>query len=155
MESEQTKQASSSTIEDELNKIRDRFIEERDQWKDRVREMAERMKNIHDLAELQVDLFTSRQEAVEYQYNITMSVARLDSRLSKKKKALIVQLNDMDVRYGKIDMNNIIDGECADHNFHINLLKSHSGYMHETVRTIDNMIFGIKHRLELENFRTR
>lgn len=141
-------------IEEEFDKIRERFLNERETWRERIGEMASRLREIHNLAELQVDLYTSRQEAVEYQYNITMSIAKLESKLQKAKKKLIEHYNNQDIRYGKADLNQIIDGACADQNHHVNIMKSHSGYMYETIRSIDNMIFGIKHRIELENFRT-
>jgi hypothetical protein len=155
MEKETETRDSSKTVEEELNGMRERFLDEREDWRNRIKEMAERIRDVHNLAELQVDLYTSRQEAVEYQYNITMSISRVESRLNKKKKKLIEELNNMDVRYGRTDMNNLIDGACSDHIHHINIMKSHSGYMYETIKTLDSMIFGIKHRLDLENFRTR
>jgi hypothetical protein len=51
-------------------------------------------------------------------------------------------------------MNVIVDGASAEHKHHIEIVKSQSSYLYETVKTIDNMIFGIKHRIEIENFRT-
>lgn len=153
--SEDQQTNSSNSLEEEFNRMRERFQDERSSWKERIGEMSARMKEIHNLAELQVDLYTSRQEAVEYQYNISMSISKLESRFFKKRKKLIEDYNNLDIRYGKADLNQIIDGACADHTYHIALMKSHSGYMYETIRTIDNMIYGIKHRIELENFRTK
>jgi hypothetical protein len=138
----------------ELDNIKDRFIEERSKWKDKVVDMAKRMKSISDLAELQVDLYTYRQEAIEYYYNLNLAVIKLEKKYSKLKRKLVEELNDKDVRYGKTDMNVIVDGASAEHRHHIEIVKSQSSYLYETVKTIDNMIFGIKHRIEIENFRT-
>jgi hypothetical protein len=144
----------SKDMDHELDKIKDRFIEERGKWKDKVVDMAKRMKSISDLAELQVDLYTYRQEAIEYYYNLNLAVIKLEKKYSKLKRKLVEELNDKDVRYGKTDMNVIIDGASAEHKHHIEIVKSQSSYLYETVKTIDNMIFGIKHRIEIENFRT-
>jgi hypothetical protein len=35
----------------------------------------------------------------------------------------------------------------------LDILQSHVDFFRETVKTIDNMIFGVKHRLEIEDFR--
>jgi hypothetical protein len=144
----------SRDMDQELDRIKDRFIEERKKWKDQVVDMAKRMKNISELAELQVDLYTYRQEAIEYYYNLNLAVIKLEKKYSKLKKRLVEELNDKDVRYAKTDMNAIVDGSSADHKHHIEIVKSQSSYLYETVKTIDNMIFGVKHRIEIENFRT-
>jgi hypothetical protein len=144
----------SKDMDQELDRIKDRFVQERADWKERVTEMASRMKNISSLAELQVDLYTYRQQAIEYYYNLNLAVIKLEKKYAKLKRRLVEELNDKDIRYGKTDMNVIIDGAAADQRHHIELVKSQCSYFHETVKTIDNMIFGIKHRIEIENFRT-
>lgn len=152
--SKETQEGYSKDMDQELERIKERFIEERGKWKDKVVDMARRMKSISDLAELQVDLYTYRQEAIEYYYNLNLAVIKLEKKYSKLKRKLVEELNDKDVRYGKTDMNVIVDGAAADHKHHIEIVKSQSSYLYETVKTIDNMIFGIKHRIEIENFRT-
>jgi hypothetical protein len=144
----------SKEVDSELEKIKERFIEERTAWKEKVVDMAKRMKMVKDLPELQVDLYTYRQEAIEYYYNLNLAVIKLEKKYSKLKRKLVEEINDKDVRYGKTDMNTIVDGAAADQKHHVEMIKSHASYFYETVKTIDNMIFGIKHRLEMENFRT-
>lgn len=152
--SKETQENYSKEMDQELDRIKERFIEERGKWKELVTDMAKRMKSMSGLAELQVDLYTYRQEAIEYYYNLNLAVIKLEKKYSKLKRKLVEELNDKDVRYGKTDMNVIVDGASADHRHHIEIVKSQSSYLHETVKTIDNMIFGIKHRIEIENFRT-
>ena len=152
--SKETQESYSKDMDQELERIKERFIEERGKWKDKVVDMARRMKSMSELAELQVDLYTYRQEAIEYYYNLNLAVIKLEKKYSKLKRRLVEELNDKDVRYGKTDMNVIVDGAAADHKHHIEIVKSQASYLHETVKTIDNMIFGIKHRIEIENFRT-
>lgn len=152
--SKESQESYSKELDSELDKIKERFIKERTSWKDKVVDMAKRMKMIKDLPELQVDLYTYRQEAIEYYYNLNLAVVKLEKQYAKLKRKLVEELNDKDVRYGKTDMNTIIDGSAADQKHHIEMVKSQASYFYETVKTIDNMIFGIKHRLEMENFRT-
>jgi len=145
---------SSRDLDLELEKIKERFIEERARWRDKVVEMAKRIKNIAELAELQVDLYTTRQEAIEYYYNLNLASIKLEKKHSKLKSKLVEEFNNKDIRYAKSDMSTLVEGASADYKHHIDLIKSHSSYFYETVKTIDNMIFGIKHRIEMENFRT-
>lgn len=152
--SKETQENYSKDMDHELERIKERFIEERGKWKEKVVDMAKRMKSMSELAELQVDLYTYRQEAIEYYYNLNLAVIKLEKKYSKLKRRLVEELNDKDIRYGKTDMNVIVDGAAADHKHHIEIVKSQASYLHETVKTIDNMIFGIKHRIEIENFRT-
>lgn len=152
--SKETQENYSRDLDQELDRIKDRFVEERIGWKEKVVDMANRMKKISDLAEVQVDLYTYRQEAIEYYYNLNLAVIKLEKKYSKLKKKLVEEVNDKDIRYGKTDMNTIVDGAAADQRHHIEIVKSQASYLYETVKTIDNMIFGIKHRIEIENFRT-
>jgi hypothetical protein len=152
--SKETQENYSKEMDQELERIKERFIEERSKWKERVVDMAQRMRNMSGLPELQVDLYTYRQEAIEYYYNLNLAVIKLEKKYSKLKRKLVEEVNDRDVRYGKTDMNVIVDGASADHKHHIEIVRSQASYLHETVKTIDNMIFGIKHRIEMENFRT-
>lgn len=141
-------------LDSELEKIKERFMEERSLWKDKVIDMARRIKKISDLPELQVDLYTYRQEAIEYYYNLNLASIKLEKKYSKLKGKLVEEFNNKDVRYAKSDMSTLIDGASADHKHHIDLIKSHSSYFYETVKTIDSMIYGVKHRIDMENFRT-
>lgn len=152
--SKETQENYSKDLDQELDRIKERFVEERVRWKERVVDMANRMKKMSELAEVQIDLYTYRQEAIEYYYNLNLAVIKLEKKYSKLKKKLVEEVNDKDVRYGKTDMTTIVDGAAADQRHHIEIVKSQASYLHETVKTIDNMIFGIKHRIEIENFRT-
>jgi glycogen debranching enzyme len=145
---------SSRDLDTELEKIKERFIEERSIWKDKIVEMAKRIKSMSELPELQVDLYTYRQEAIEYYYNLNLASIKLEKKYSKLKGKLVEEFNNKDVRYAKSDMSTLVEGASADHKHHIDIIKSHSSYFYETVKTIDNMIYGIKHRIDMENFRT-
>jgi hypothetical protein len=145
---------SSRDLDAELEKIKERFIEERSIWKDKIVEMAKRIKSMSELPELQVDLYTYRQEAIEYYYNLNLASIKLEKKYSKLKGKLVEEFNNKDVRYAKSDMTTLVEGASADHKHHIDIIKSHSSYFYETVKTIDNMIYGIKHRIDMENFRT-
>lgn len=151
---EETQENSSKDIQQELDRIKERFIEERNTWREIVADMAKRIKRVSELAELQIDLYTKRQEAIEYYYNINLAVLKLEKKYTKLRGKMINDLNNSDVRYGKTDMSGMIDGALSEHKYHIELVKSQSSYFYETVKTIDSMIFGIKHRIEIENFRT-
>jgi len=152
--SKETQENYSKEMDQELDRIKERFIEERSNWKEKVVDMAQRMKSMSGLPELQVDLYTYRQEAIEYYYNLNLAVLKLEKKYAKLKRKLVEEVNDRDVRYGKTDMGVIVDGASADQKHHIEIVRSQASYFHETVKTIDNMIFGLKHRIEMENFRT-
>ena len=78
----------------------ERFTKERLEWTTTIREIASRFKHIDNMAEVQIDLYSNRQQCVDY----TQELSVLQSRLKKKyesvwKKAYDDLALDQDFRY--------------------------------------------------------
>ena len=116
--------------------------------------MSERLRDVYNLADLLTDVYSSRQIALEYTHTLMSHLSRVNKVFRERK---IERFNhysrnyelrlDKDFKYDHIhaDLNDIVERR--------ELLQNHLDYFRETIHTIDNLTFGIKHRMSLEEYR--
>ena len=151
MEATETTEKQQSSSNDP---IYSRFSKERDEWRDKVKDMSERLRDVYNLSDLLTDVYSSRQIALEYTHTLMAHLSKVN-RIFRDRK--IERFNhysrnydlrlDKDFKYDHIhaDLNDIVERR--------ELLQNHLDYFRETIRTIDNLTFGIKHRMALEEYR--
>jgi hypothetical protein len=130
-----------------------RFAPERTEWTERVRELSIRMKNIREIGEVQVELYSDRQKILEYSYKLGQILTKLNSNYRTEKRAKMVYYSEEhNTRYGANEKTSLIDGDLAEIKRKIDLVDNHMSFMNETTKTIDHMLYGIKSRISLEDF---
>jgi hypothetical protein len=111
------------------------------------------MKNIREIAEVQVELYSDRQKILEYSYKLGQILTKLNSNYRTEKRAKMVYYSEEhNTRYGANEKNSLIDGDLAEIKRKIDLVDNHMSFMNETTKTIDHMLYGIKSRISLEEF---
>lgn len=144
-------QTSSSEINEQLIA---RFKTERNEWTDRIKDMSERLRDIYKIADLQVDIYSYRQIAVEYCHTLMVHLSKVNQIFRAKKiEKWEHYTRNYDLRMDKEPKELHIYVDIADINERKELLQNHLDYMKETVKTIDTISFGIKHRIQLEEYR--
>jgi hypothetical protein len=134
--------------------LEERFKRERNQWTDEIKELSVRFRDVDNIPEIQVDLYSKRQIAVEYMnslYNLIFKLRRKHNAEWNKANNDIINSNDF--RYSEKERARIADEKTGDDKYKLDILNSHVQFFQETVKNIDSMIFGIKHRLEAEAFK--
>ena len=132
----------------------ERFEKERNDWTQQIKDLAARFKKVEDLVDVQVDLYSQRQVGVEYMHQLITLQSRLKKNLlAEWKKAFDALLFNEDYRYSDKERAKIADEKTSISKLKVEILQTHIEFFRETVKTIDNMIFGVKHRLEIEDFR--
>lgn len=131
-----------------------RFGKERDEWREKIKDMSERLRDVYNLSDLLTDVYSSRQIALEYTHTLMAHLSKVN-RIFRERK--VERFNyysrnyelrlDKDFKYDHIhaDLNDIIERR--------ELLQNHLDYFRETIRTIDSLTFGIKHRMSLEEYK--
>lgn len=132
----------------------ERFATERTEWTAEIKGIAARFKNVEDLVDVQVDLYSKRQQAVEYMHQLMVLQSRLKKAwVTEYKKAYDALGLEQDFRYSEKEKQRLADEKTSLSKLKLDVLQSHVDFFRETVKTIDNMVFGVKHRLEIEDFR--
>jgi hypothetical protein len=132
--------------------LEDRFARERIEWSEKVAEISKKMKQIFDIPELMTTLYTDRQRAVEYyHYLITLMIG-----INKKYNAAYAEkydfyTNKVQIRYpNESTKHNRIMTDLADIVQKRATIDNHSKFIDRTIGTIDNIIFAIPKRVEIE-----
>lgn len=129
-----------------------RFAKERAEWTVKVNNMSIMMRKIVDTAELMTSLYTERQRAVEY-YHYLISLL---SKISKTYRKQFSEKYDFytyktQKRFPNERVKEIqIMTDLASTVFLKEQIENHSKFIDRTIGTMDNIIFGIKSRVEIE-----
>jgi hypothetical protein len=129
-----------------------RFAKERVDWTRKVNDMSIMMRKIADTAELMTSLYTERQRAVEY-YHYLMSLL---SKINKTYRKQFAEKYDFysyktQKRFPNERVKEIqIMADLAPTVSLRDQIENHSKFIDKTIGTMDNIIFGIKSRVEIE-----
>lgn len=129
------------------------FTAERATWKDRIMELSIRMRNVREIAEVQIDLFSDRQKLLEYTHKLGQALSKLTAEYRKRRKDQLIQRTERENKmYGANEKTVLIEGDLSDLKERIDLVDNHISHMNETAKTIDHMLYGIKTRIQLEDY---
>lgn len=133
--------------------IAEEFEEERKKWKDKVIEMANKVNKLDQVAALQVDLYSSRQIIIERISKLYQYLSIYNSAYKSKKKELFIKYTvDSDIKLGQGEKIIMVEGDLADLQKKLNLIEHHIDYYKETVKNLDSMLYGVRNKLQIEQF---
>jgi len=131
-----------------------RFAKEREEWTTKIQSLTERMKSIYDVAELLTDLYSQRQIAGDYIHELVAHSSKLNRVYRERKRERFLHYTqNYDLRLDKDPKMLFIDVDLADLVERREILQNHLEYMRETLRSIDTICYGVKHRIALEEYR--
>lgn len=134
-----------STLEEYL-------LSHQQKWAEIVSGMNSKMKNFGDLIDLQNVIYAKRQDAVDYYFGMLSRISGLTKdykyKYSQKYNYYKTQAQ---IRYSsEAAINAQIDADLKDDKYQLELLEQHAKYISETIKTIDNLIYGINNRIRIE-----
>jgi len=130
-----------------------KFEIERSEWTENVRTLSIRMKNIRELAEVQVNLFSDRQRLLEYSANLNQVIVKLNSKYRKDKADRLKYYSENhQVKYGTNEKNPLIEGDLTELKERIELVECQITFFNETLRTIDFCLYGVKNMIILQEY---
>jgi hypothetical protein len=133
--------------------LEEQFSAERQEWTERIRELSIRMRNIREIGEVQVELYSDRQRLVEYVYKLGQILSKINSKFrAEKKNKMVYYSEEHNVRYGSNEKSSLIEGDLSEIKKRIDIVDNHMGFMNETIKTVDHALYGIRHRIMLEDY---
>jgi len=130
----------------------EKFARERLEWSAKIDEMTKKIKPVFEIPELMTYLYTERQRAIEYyHYLISLMIS-----MNRKYNAAYMERQEYyttkaQIRYPNestkhikilVDLADMVEKRAA--------IDNHSKFMVQTVSTIDNVIWAIPKRVEIE-----
>jgi hypothetical protein len=129
------------------------FQLEREEWTEKIRVLSIRMKNIKELAEVQVELYSSRQFLLEIYSKLGQVMVKLNSKYRKDKAERLKYYSEyVQVKYGANEKTPLIEGDLSDLKERMDLVDGQISFFNETMKTVDFMLYGVKDRIRLQEF---
>ncbi len=129
------------------------FQLEREEWTDRIRILSVRMKNIKELAEVQIELYSSRQILLEMYSKLGQVMVKLNSKFRRDKaERLRYYSESVQVKYGANEKTPLIEGDLSELKERMDLVDGQISFFSETMKTVDFMLYGVKDRIKLQEF---
>ena len=122
------------------------------QWSNVISEMNSMMKKFTNLPDLQMTIYSKRQNALDYYFNLLYQISAMSKEYKKQYAAKYNNYKvNSQIRYNSdTAINAQIASDLADVSYKLTLLENHSKYMQETIKTIDNLIYAISNRIRIE-----
>ncbi len=143
-----------TTKEDKSEKdtLEERFFRERMAWSGKIKEMSAKLSKTALVAELMTEIYTERQRALEYYHYIISLLIKINKNYNKSysEKYKFYSYTSQERFPNETSKNMRILAELADLKEKREVLDNHSKFMDGTTKTIDNIIFGLKSRIEIE-----
>ena len=135
----------------------DKFEKDRIEWTEKIQQMAHQLSKIETIADLQVNVYTERQTAVEYKHFIISKINKVNKAIRKKYAERydyysLPNNKDCQYRYPEQAKTQKIWSDLADINYIKDCLENHLTFLDQTIKTIDNIIYGINNKIKLEEY---
>lgn len=136
----------------EKETLEERFARERTAWVGKIKAMSAKLSKTLLVAELMTEIYTERQIALEYYHYIISLLVKVNKSYNKSysEKYKFYSYQSQERFPNETSKNMRILAELADLKEKREILDNHSKFMDNTVRSIDNIIFGMKTRVDVE-----
>lgn len=135
----------------EVNKeLEDRLSKERDEWKEKLISLIESIKDTRKLSEAQVLQLSYRQiiqdKLAEYRILNEKIQEKFDKQCTQRFREYAL---NYDIKLSSSEKAAFIQSDCAALKFQTKMLSTQITYLEETTRTLDNLGFAIKNKIEI------
>jgi hypothetical protein len=144
-----------------LQEIENKVSERRDYWMQWIDQMSKSLKSIDSVINLQSEVYIKRQEAVENYHSLAATVAKWSKKYKEDSARLYKEIRLMKTAQGastfmftnESAIREQIDAQLSDDKYLIVILESHLGYLDNTIKTIDGIIYAINNRIKIEEIK--
>lgn len=111
----------------------------------------EKLSNLKTLKDAQVNMLSLRQQLLEDNHTLLEHLTSLRKKLREEKASEMENLSkNLSLRYQANEKNLVIDGRTSATKEYLEMFENQVSFFTESIKTIDNVIFGIKTRLDIE-----
>lgn len=132
--------------------LEDRFAKERLLWSSKIKDMSNQMKDIFKVSELMTNIYTERQLATEYYHYLITVYSKINAKYRKEwslKYDFYTWKSQKRFPNEKLKELQILS-EISELTSQREALDNHIKFINNTIGTIDNLIYGIKYKIEIE-----
>ena len=132
--------------------LEERLVQDRVEWKDKIKDLIHQSKNYNELAECQVYMLSYRQIILDKLGEFKSTIYKRNATWDKyfKESWREYSLN-YDMKLSNGEKAQFVKADLSSLKIQISLIESHVEYYQECIRTLDNMAFAIRNRIHLED----
>jgi hypothetical protein len=132
--------------------LEDKFAKERKEWGEKVASMNLQMKGMGPVSELMTEVYTERQICLEYYHYLISIIIKINRKYRfKYDERWNFWTFKSQIKYpNETSKSNKIQSELADIVEKREMLDNHAKFIDKTMGTIDNLIYAIPKRIEVE-----
>ena len=131
-------------------KLEDELKKEREEWKDKVIELINMMKDNKKLSEAQVFQLSYRQQVQEklaaYRILVDKRQSMLETQMTSRFRDYCL---NYDIKLSSSEKNSFVSADCVALKQQVNMIKAQIMYFEECVKTLDNFGFAVRNKLEI------
>jgi len=132
--------------------LESRLSNDRIDWKDKINSLIQKIKNMNELADCQVNMLSYRQILLD---KVTDFKTMIYKRNATWERYYRSQYRDYtlnyDVKLTSGEKHQFIKAELSSLRTQIDMLQAHVDYYQECIKTLDNLAFAIRNRIRLDD----
>ena len=137
--------------QDTLQSIIKKFEARRKEASNEIYQNIEKLSSLKTLKEAQVNMLSLRQRLLEDNHNLVEHLITLRKRYRNERSVELENLSkNLQIRYQSTEKNVVIEGKTSSTKESLEVFENQVEFFNESIKTIDNIIFGIKTRLDIE-----
>ena len=142
---------SETASKDTKKNIAEKFQARRADVSKEIYENIEKLSNLKTLKDAQVNMLSLRQRLLEDNHTILEHITMLRKKFRDEKAEVMENLSkNLQLRYQSNEKNVVIDGKTSSTKEYLEIFENQVSFFNESIKTIDNIIFGIQTRLDIE-----
>jgi hypothetical protein len=137
--------------EETKSKILEKFQKRREEVSKEIYTNIEKLSNLKTLKEAQVNMLSLRQRLLEDNHTLFEHITTLRKKFRDDRSLEMENISrNLQIRYQANEKNIVIEGRTSITKEALEIFENQVAFFTESIKTIDNVIFGIKTRLDIE-----
>lgn len=136
-------------IKEKILKLDDFLGKQRLEWTQKIKELADNLKKGINLEEVSSYTLSYRQILVEHLASMSNRIRTQKSTVDRRYKEKWLEYYNYDYKLTDKQKERFIDADIADEKHMLDLLNSQKSFLEGSIKTLDNMGFAIKNRLDM------
>jgi predicted nucleic-acid-binding protein len=131
--------------------ISEKFKTKREEVSKEILQSIEKMASFKGLKEVQVSMLSMRQRLLEDNHTLLEHLTVLRKKYRSERSTQMEDIStNLQTRYQYNEKTVIIDGKTTATKEAIDIIENQIAFFNDSIKTVDNVLFGIKTRVEIE-----
>jgi hypothetical protein len=139
-------------IKEANEELESRLAKDRKEWKDKIKDLIGKIKNMSELSECQVRMLSYRQILLDKVSDFKTTIYKRNATWERYYKNQYREYSiNYDVKLTSGEKHQFIKADLSSLKTQMEMLQSHIDYYYECIKTLDNMAFAIRNRIRLDD----